>query len=128
MNDQRLIAIMRTTHMIQDSNELLCFLGLFIWLAGWYILYQMTRLKFLKLIIVGDILCVAASHFLFRLIQNVTGNPAFGTDQLAVTVFCTREVLSLGGTILTVTGAALGLRHLQRKWTQVENSRAPAAG
>ena len=126
--NEHIVAIIHSMNTVRDANSLLNYFGVYIWLAGWYILYQITKLKFLKIIIAGDICYVFASKYLFYFFLRLTGHPRYASDQFIAMIMITEEILSIGGTLLTIGGAALGLRYLQRKWTQMEKSQQLAPG
>lgn len=92
-------------------DEAVSFVLLFVWLAGWYMLYQMFRLSFLKWIIAGDLLYVLVwlvdhRHQMFDhedTLQTLTFFLGVG------------NTLSFAATILCAIGVCLGIRFLQRK-------------
>ncbi len=104
-------------------DYLLSFAVLFVCLLGWYILYQMYRLRFLRLMIAGDLLYIASFLFENRHIFLGASEEArsLETDLLIKIVSVT---ISLAGTIFTTMGACMGVRLLQKMWAEKEKNMA----
>ena len=127
MNDNG-YALLRTIHessvVLARLDDALSFGVLFVWLVGWYILYRMYRLNFLRLIIAGDLLFIALWFFDNR--HRFIGHPESLTSMEAETVlFAVGTTLSLAGTIFTTMGACIGVRCLQKVWAEKEKSQPP---
>ncbi len=84
---------------------------IFVWITGWYILYQMTRLHFLRLLIVGDVF-----YAMEWVLQNSGHFIGPTTHTVNVIFVFTILVLRILATGFIATGACLGLRYLQKKW------------
>lgn len=88
---------------------------LFIWLIGWYILYQMHRLSFLKLLMAGDVLFILL--WFLRNRHLLIGHPEEPISMVSETLmFVLGGTLRIGGTIFTAMGVCMGVRYLQRTW------------
>jgi hypothetical protein len=98
--------------------------GIFVYLVGWYILYQMYRLWFLKLLIAGDLLYTLQFIFVNR--HHFFGYPeeppSFETMTLLMAV---ETLLSLASILLQTAGACFGVRYLQRKWADWDKKGEP---
>jgi hypothetical protein len=114
-------SIIGTATTIMRMTNLLQFVGLFVWLAGWYILYQITRLRFIVLIMSGVLLLMLSQVVGFESIRSIR-HPRLCFQCVVIL----RGFSAVVGTVLHTTGACLGLRYLQKKWTQIEASQ-PAA-
>lgn len=84
---------------------------IFVWITGWYILYQMTRLHFLKLLIVGDVF-YAVEWVLYNS-RYFIGHTTHTVNVILVFATLALKILATG---FIATGACLGLRYLQKKW------------
>ena len=84
---------------------------LFVWITGWYILYQMTRLRFLKLRIIGDVFY--AVYWVLHNSHYFTGNVTHTVNVVLVFTNYALYILAVGS---VAVGACSGLRYLQKKW------------
>lgn len=111
------------SHYLQDIlrfvsalNIILAFASYFVWIAGWYILLQLTRLNFIKLIIAGDICFIFAWAVAYR--SHFISIPVHPSETYLAAMLTIREILHFIGVILTLVGACYGLRYLQKKWAE----------
>ncbi|MDD4872181.1 MAG: hypothetical protein PHR77_16620 [Kiritimatiellae bacterium] len=99
-------------------DSALNFGSLFVWLAGWYILYQMTRLGFLKFLIAGYVIYVI--DWFIRKRHYFIGHFANKNVELAISY--TDVVINISADILVLIGICMGVSYLQRKWKDKENA------
>ena len=90
---------------------------LFVWITSWYILYQMTRLGFLKLLIVGDVFYAVA--YVLNYSEYFIGHT---TQTGTLIIVFTLRVLRILATGFIATGACIGLRYLQKRWKYVDEA------
>jgi hypothetical protein len=96
------------------------------WLVGWYILYHMVRLSFLKWIIAGDILYVVL--WLFDHHERFIGYPAYPYGiELSTVLFAVGNAISLAANALCAIGLCLAIRHLQKEWAEQECRQRPGS-
>ncbi|GEM_PF-5121647 len=98
------------------NNALMLASGI-IWLLGFYVLYQITSLKFVKVLMAAELFSILQWFWLngfFPVMQtpdSVHDNPATELFMLAIHV-----LMNLVPTLLFVIGGALGLKHLRERW------------
>ena len=103
--------ILDVLKLIFRFADVLQFGFIFVWITGWYILYQMMRLRFLKLLIVGDIFY--AAHWILRNSLHFFRHTTHTADVIVVFTTLTLYILATG---FASAGACLGLRYLQEEW------------
>jgi hypothetical protein len=77
----------------------------FLWIVGWYLVWRITRLRFLWSVIIGDSLYLAYSLF-------VRTPQAFGWLSTAPGVVLASVVLHFAGAALNFIAAIIGVRYL----------------
>lgn len=98
----------------------------FIWGTGFYILHQMFRLKFLKLLIWSEVAGIGywfwAHRAFFFHSWLAEENPSHGKIITLVVIGLVAELLPL---ILGTTGAVMGLGYVQKLWKERQSANPP---
>ena len=113
---------------IFDSLDYAISIGqMLVWIAAWYILYQLTKLRFILVVLSGDILYIILE--LFKKRYYVVGGPEqpYSPDHGLFLLVATKLV-GFVALMLTTAGACIALRFLQKKWSEREDSQPSFPG
>ncbi len=97
-----------------------------IWLTGFYILFQMFRLRFLKVLMLAEVLSIVQWAWSQRFLMFGGGFRLPGSSNIAVSLAYSWMdfLIRSAPTVAYLVGGILALRYLQRRWKeQIANKR-----
>ena len=108
---------------IENIERVVWFVAPLIWIVIYYILYQIFRLKFLKLFISAE--AVGILYWIWSHLYYFTGVPTEPNDSLShITLVWFIEItLRFTPQILYVIGGVICLKYLQVKYKEIANQR-----
>lgn len=109
MNPETTNAIKQSLAGFVEADYFIGFFMLFVWFAVYYILYQLTKRPFLKLLMAAIPL-----YLLARFLHIIH------SQQYAIIIRYVRELIRFAAVAFETTGAWLGLRYLQKLWEEKE--------
>ncbi len=120
MNQDTLNLMCHARSTIGAIYTILCLASYLVWISVFYILLQITRLKFLRLIIAGNLFFVLGWAITYR--GHFIGYPHDPSTSHLMIMATIQIALNSIGLLLDLAGACYGLRFLQRKWAEKESA------
>lgn len=116
MNTQLAESIGSVIGVIENFGNVIYLGSNFVWLVGFYILFQMFKLKFLKLLMTAE--CLAIVYWFWSNLYYFTGVPEEQNSSLTriVAIAVTETLLRVMPLLVGTTGAIMGVKFLQNKW------------
>ena len=114
------------THMIEIGGrfESALWLGsIFIWAVGYYILFQMYRLRFLKILIVSELLWAVQWLWSHQVFYPMPSSDVDATLTRFAILSTLDFIIGFMPLAVATIGAIMAVRHLQRKWMEMKDSR-----
>lgn len=103
--------------LIAGAEYALTFGQAFLWIAAWYIVFQLWKLKWALLVMWGDIIDFVL--MLYQARHHFIGYPKTPYSPTAAMIELTIvQVISLAAIVLITVGAAMCVRFLQLKWKE----------
>ena len=101
---------------VENLERVAWFAAHLIWITIYYILYQMFKLKFLKLMITAE--GVGIVFWIWSHLYYFTGVPEEQNTSLGYTtlVLSANLLLRITPLVLVIIGGSLGLKYLREKW------------
>ena len=110
--------ILKALTKIETFDNLLWFGSLLIWLVVFYILHELFKLKFLKLLIISEVFAIVfwfwANRYYFIGLPTDDSYNVSTEITIAIVDMCLRIIPLLLGTV----GAGMGLNYLQKLWKE----------
>ena len=129
MNYETVHSIGRMLEIGYSLQSALWLGSLFVWAVGFYILYQMYRLRFLMILLVSEGLFVAQWLWLHRNIFFKHSETTNYDDSIIFRMLffdCIDFAFRFIPIAVATIGAVMAVRYLQQKWKETDNSQQHA--
>ncbi len=104
--------IVEVYSVVQQCNYVMNFALNFLWIVGWYLLFQITRLRFLKLFIVGHVLYVLYWLLVHR--EHFVGHLGATSYNARLVIGIIEVSILTASTVVFAIGVCRGVRYLQK--------------